>query len=104
MIYLASWRRALPLTGQCVLILFGLAALYAFPPAYGRILLVPVTAHARAMLARVAVAQGARLVAAGRWRGSLLVEGDRGRLAQPLLERGILLLSTDAGGCEGGKG
>lgn len=101
MTYLASLRHALPFAGQCMLVLLGLAALYAFPPAKGRILLVPITTHARAMLARVAVAQGARLVAAGPWRGSLLVDGQRDRLAGHLLGQGVILLSARACGCEG---
>lgn len=100
MTYLASLRRALPLAGQCALVLIGLVSLYAVPPAQGRILLVPMTRAAKMAVARVAVAHGARLVAAGPWSGSLLVEGRRDRLAQPLVQKGVLLLSAQAGGCQ----
>lgn len=101
MTYRASSWRSLPLVGQCALILFGLAFLYAAPPTQGRILLVPMTDQARASLAPVAIAHGARLVSAGPWKGSLLVDGERAALARPLLQRGILLLSAQAGGCAG---
>ncbi|WP_298398572.1 hypothetical protein [Sphingobium sp.] len=85
--------------GQCALTLFGIAALYAAPPAQGRILLVPMTGKARGVLAAEAVRHGARLVSAGPWAGSLLVDGQRAALSGPLLRRGILLLSTQVGGC-----
>ena len=87
------------LIAQCALILVGLVSLYAMPPARGRMLLVPVTGQARAMLAPVAIAHGARLVAAGPWAGSLLVDGQRDLLAWPLLGKGVVLLSARAGGC-----
>ena len=99
---LTSLRRGLPLAGQCALILFGLAILYAMPPASGRMLLVPLTAAARAALAPAAVDHGARLVAAGPWGGSLLVDGQWDRLARPLLTRGVIVLAARAGGCEAG--
>jgi len=94
-----SLRFGLPLLLQCGLVLSGLVALYAMPPASGRMLLVPMTEDGRAGLARVAVAHGARLVAAGPWTGSLLVEGNRNALARPLLITGVLALSARAGGC-----
>lgn len=87
------------LIGQCVLILFGLVGLYAVPPVSGRMLLVPVTAQARAALVTVAVAHGARLVAAGPLSGSLVVDGQRDRLVRPLLGNGVLILSAQIAGC-----
>ena len=62
-------------------------------------LLVPVTAHGRASLASLAVAHGARLIAAGPWAGSLLVEGDRDRLTGPLLRVGAVAIAARIGGC-----
>lgn len=95
----ASVRRGLPLAAQCALILFGLLGLYAVPPASGRMLLLPLTDEAQAMVAPVAVAEGARLVSKGPWPGSLLVEGRRDQLVPALLRRGVVALSAQVGGC-----
>lgn len=95
----ASSRPGLLLIGQCLLLLFGFVLLYAAPPARGQMLLIPMTGAARGALAAEAVSHGARLVAAGPWPGSLLVDGQRSSLSAPLLRRGILSLSARAGGC-----
>jgi hypothetical protein len=99
MTYPAFLRRGLPLIGQCALVFLGLLMLYAFPPAHGRLLLLPVNAGARARLVHIAVAGQARLVAAGPVAGSMLVEGRRDRLAVPLLRAGVVTLSAQVGGC-----
>ena len=96
-----SLRRVLPIAGQCGLILLGLIALTLSPPVSGRMLLVPLTAHARLALAPVAIAHGARLVAAGPWAGSLLIEGRRDRLALPMLGHGVIAVATNRTGCGG---
>lgn len=101
MIDFPSLRRVLPIAGQCGLILFGLIALTLSPPVSGRMLLVPLTAHARVALAPVAIAHGARLVAAGPWAGSLLIEGRRDRLALPMLGHGVIAVATNRTGCGG---
>lgn len=101
MIDFPSLRRVLPIAGQCGLILFGLIALTLSPPVSGRMLLVPLTAHARLALAPVAIARGARLVAAGPWAGSLLIEGRRDRLALPMLGHGVIAVATNRTGCGG---
>lgn len=92
-------RSGLALIGQLLLILLGLVALYAFPPARGRMLLVPLTDRARVDLVRMAVAHGARLVAVGAGSGNLLVAGSRDELAGPLLRQGVLALAAPRGGC-----
>ncbi|KQN10166.1 hypothetical protein ASE85_04425 [Sphingobium sp. Leaf26] len=97
--FLASFRCGLPLAAQCTLAIFGLLGLYAVPPASGRMLLLPLTEEAKAAVAPVAVATGARLVAKGPWPGSLLVEGERDALAPALLRRGVIALSAQIGGC-----
>lgn len=96
-----SLLRALPFVGHCALILFGIVALYAVPPARGRMLLLPMTQSAKGALASVAIAHGARLVAKGPWPGSLVVEGSRAVLAPAMLGRGVVALSTRIGGCAG---
>lgn len=95
----ASLPRCWPLVAQGGLILFGLTAVYAMPPARGRMLLVPLTHDGRIGLVPAAVAHGARLVASGPWAGSILVEGRRNDLVRPLLGRGVIAISARAGGC-----
>lgn len=99
--YFLSVQRVMPIVGQCSLILLGLIALTLSPPVSGRMLLVPLTAHARAVLAPAAIAHGARLVAAGPWAGSLLIEGRRDRLALPMLGHGVIAVATNRTGCGG---
>lgn len=99
--YFPPLRRTMPLVGQSALILLGLLALTLSPPVSGRMLLVPMTGHARAGLARVAIAHGARLVAAGPWAGSLLIEGRRDRLALTMLGHGVIAMATNRTGCGG---
>lgn len=99
MTYFARSHPGTSLSVQCCLVMSSLAALYVMPPASGRMLLMPMTQDGRAGLARVAVAHGARLIAAGPWTGSLVVEGRRDTLARPLLMAGVLAIAGDAGGC-----
>ncbi|MCP1468518.1 hypothetical protein J3E64_000185 [Sphingobium sp. OAS761] len=89
----------LPLILQCGLILLGMVALYVVPPAEGLMLLVPITQNSRAWLASEAVAHGARLVAAGPWAGTLVVEGRRDRIGGPMLRRGVIAIGARATAC-----
>lgn len=88
---------------QCAILPVGLAIAYAAPPREGRLLLLPITDGARHLVAAHAVASGARLVAAGPWRGSLLVDGVRDRLAAPMLAIGVLPVAARIAGCGGAK-
>ena len=99
MTYFARARPGTSLSVQCCLAMSSLAVLYAMPPVSGRMLLMPMTQDGRAGLARVAVAHGARLIAAGPWAGTLVVEGRRDALARPLFMAGVLAIAADAGGC-----
>lgn len=88
---------------QAVGVLLGLGCLYLAPPVEGRIMLLPVTAQGRTLAASVAVAHGARIVAAGPWAGSMLVDGRRDRLVAPLLARGVVTVAARAIGCGGAQ-
>ena len=99
MISSASLWRHSPLAGQLVLMICGVLALYAMPPARGVMLLVPLTANARLLLVPTAIAHGARLVTKGPWAGSLLVQGESARLVGPLLQKGVIPLASGARGC-----
>lgn len=91
----------MPLVAQSLLALAGLAALAFAPPASGAILLLPLTAQARADLPGVAVRGGARLIGQGPVAGSLVVRGERARLGAALLRRGILPVAAPAMLCGG---
>jgi hypothetical protein len=91
--------RYLMLIAQLLLALLAIPLLYAAPPAQGRILLIPVTGAAGQTLLPAAIANGARLVAAGPWKGSMLVEGQGRALVLPMLAMGVLPLAARVGGC-----
>lgn len=71
-----------------------LPALVLVPPARGPILLVPIMPGSGSHLAADMIAQGARLVAPGPTRGSLVVDGDRDRIVAGLLRRGVVPMSA----------
>lgn len=91
----------MPLVAQLLLALAGLAAFAFAPPARGPILLLPLTAKARADLPGIAVGSGARLVGQGPIAGSLVVRGERARLGSALLRRGIVTIAAPAMLCGG---
>ncbi|KRB82768.1 hypothetical protein ASE00_12130 [Sphingomonas sp. Root710] len=91
----------MPLFAQLLLALAGLAAFAFAPPASGAILLLPLTAQARADLPGIAVRSGARLIGQGPVAGSLVVRGERTRLGAALLRRGIVPMAAPAMVCGG---
>lgn len=84
------------LTGFQALAALGLVALLAMPPSRGAMLVVPIGGSAQHSLIA-----GTRLLAAGPFPGSLVVDGDRATLLPHLLRRGTLLLAAPAAFCEG---
>jgi len=85
-------------TGAAILAMGGLA--FA-PPASGRMLLVPLSPSAVAMLPAAAVDGGARLLGKGPLAGSLVVEADRDRLNGVSLTSGVVVLAAPATLCGG---
>ncbi|MET0374738.1 MAG: hypothetical protein ABW128_10835 [Rhizorhabdus sp.] len=86
----STLSRTGPLAVQLAL-LFALFGTIGFsPPARGAMLLVPLTAQARADLPMLAVERGALLLGNGPVAGSLLVRGERALLGAALLRRGIV--------------
>jgi hypothetical protein len=85
------------LAGQCVAIALIFLALPFAPPAAGRLLLVPISGQSAARLASDALAGGARLIDRGPVAGSLVVEGDHGRLAAAL--GAVLIIAAPQSGC-----
>ena len=91
-----TFARAL-VFGQTGSIVLALGALAFQPPAHGRMMLMPLNTQAAARLAPLAIDNGAALVGRGP-AGSLVVTGDRARLAA-LYSAGILVLAAPPAGC-----
>lgn len=84
-------------------ILGALALLALWPPANGTMLLVPIARGGGDRLAALAIRNGARLVGNGPLPASLLVDGDRARLAGTMRDAGVLILAGSAAMCGGAK-
>ncbi|MFK3891540.1 hypothetical protein [Sphingomonas sp. NPDC079357] len=76
-----------------------LAVMSLYPPAEGRILLVPMVDRDVNATARVALSAGATLLGAGPLRGSLVVVGSRARLAAQRRPWRMLMLAAPPAGC-----
>lgn len=83
----------------CALVLTGLATSAFWPPASGRLLLVPITDWRDGAAVRLAIRHGASLVDAGPVRGSIVVQGERKTLGAAALAAGMLLLAAPRSGC-----
>lgn len=77
----------------------GAGVLAVRPPEQGRMLLVPLLSSDIGLPVRIAVAQGAALVAAGPFPGSILVEGDYARLHESFRSNAVLILAAPPAGC-----
>jgi hypothetical protein len=94
------WSRLL-VSGQILGILLALSALAFYPPAAGKMLLIPLTDTAAARIAPLALAGGAALIASGPVHGSLIVSGERGRISSAFANTGILILAAPPAVCGG---
>lgn len=81
---------------QSLAVVLIVVALPFAPPATGRMLLIPLDPRAQ-RLAPVALANGARLIDRGPIPGSLVVDGDRARLAAALGV--VLIIAAPQSGC-----
>jgi hypothetical protein len=79
----------------------GIAIMCLYPPAEGRILLVPVTDRDVNATARLALSSGAALLGEGPLPGSLVVVGSRARLAGHTRPWRVLMLAAPPAGCSG---
>lgn len=84
-------------TTQAAVVAVALAAMLLWPPASGRLLLVPISAGLPA--ARAAVAGGALLLEAGPLPGSQIVLGDRAAIAAAAGRWRMLILAAPLAGC-----
>jgi hypothetical protein len=86
-------------TLQVTLMAVTLLTLALFPPAQGKMILVPLRTGAEATMIAGAVDQGATLVGAGPLPHSFVVNGTRANIAPAMLARGILVLAAPPAGC-----
>lgn len=89
------------ISAQVAGILLGLGALAFSPPAEGAIFLLPVGAQAQAATLPAALAGDARLIGPGPLPHSLIVYGDRARLAAAARDRSIFILAAPFAACGG---
>lgn len=87
------------LTVQVGLGLIAMAWMSLYPPAQGRILLVPLLDRGTDAAARVAFASDAVLLGRGPLPGSWVVVGERRRIAAHLHGADMLLLAAPPAGC-----
>lgn len=74
-----------------------LTALAISPPAQGRMIVMPLHAGDSGAVLRTALRNGAGLVGRGPITGSLIISGELGRLAMPLMRARALLLAAPRG-------
>jgi len=84
---------------QLLAIAGAVGTMAAAPPAYGRMMLVPISPGAARGMVAMAIDRGAALVGPGPWPGSLVIEGRRAALSPALLRYGIALVAAPATGC-----
>jgi hypothetical protein len=95
------WSRLL-VSGQILGILLALSALAFYPPAAGKMLLIPLTDAAAARIVPLALAGGAALIATGPVHGSLVVSGERRRISAAFARTGIVILAAPPVACGNG--
>jgi len=95
----AGFPLVAPFVLQLGVALTGLIGLTFAPPAQGRMLLVPLTASARAQLPIAAFGHHALLLGSGPFRGSLVVTGGPPSLVWTMLRLGVLPVAASPAGC-----
>lgn len=84
---------------QLAAVVASLAAIALYPPANGRMLLVPVWPGAEHGLAARAIRAGAQLVDRGPLAGTLVISGDRAAIWAAMASSGVVALAAPTGGC-----
>ncbi|MHA6722588.1 hypothetical protein [Sphingomonas sp. RS2018] len=95
----ASKSSSVALFGQAMLVGATIMAAAIAPPARGRMLVVPMWTAGEGDAVRIALGNGALLLDRGPIARSIVVDGDRTRLAGPLVAAGMALTSAPSGGC-----
>lgn len=96
------WSRGAGILGQCLIGVLGMLLVATFPPKAGAMLIRPIGPEAERRAIIVALDHGARIVRRGPL-GSLEIDGERERLAGPLLRAGVLVMAGPRSGCGSGR-
>jgi hypothetical protein len=89
---------------QMLFAVAALALLALWPPRTGAMMLVPIGGGGIGAVARVALAGGAVLIGMGPFPGSLVVRGDRARIARGTTAGAIVILAAPPAGCRASGG
>lgn len=84
---------------QAALALAGLMTVAMWPPRAGDLLLVPLFDRDANAAVRIALAGGAALVGPGPLPGSIVVSGNRSRIARQMSGWGTVLMAAPPAGC-----
>ena len=84
---------------QLVAVVTSLGAIAFYPPASGKMILVPIWPGAERGLAARAIEAGGQLVDRGPLPHSLVISGLRSTIAPAMLSSGVLIVSAPASGC-----
>lgn len=98
MVLAAALRSGVPV--QLLLAATGMAAAAVVPPAHGAMLAVPLTGGSAGETINIALANGATVEGMGVLAGSVVVRGERARLAAPMRAHGIVLIVAASALCQ----
>lgn len=96
---MATRSNRIVLGAHLVLGIAVLASISLYPPAQGRILMIPLLDRDANATARVALLAEARLLGRGPLPGSMVVIGDRAQIAAGLHAWDMLLVAAPPAGC-----
>jgi hypothetical protein len=85
---------------QMTIVAASLGAMALWPPPSGLLLLVPVLHGNSGAMVQLARASGAALVDAGPLPGSIVVLGERARIARRIVGGEALIFAAPSGGCD----
>lgn len=90
-------KMLIPMQGMAAIV--ALVTLALWPPSSGELLLIPLATHDASAVAKVALAGGAVMLGSGPLPGSLIVLGDRSRIARNIASWNIVIMAAPPGGC-----
>ncbi|WP_174286907.1 hypothetical protein [Sphingomonas bacterium] len=89
----------LPIALQGLAAIAAIVGMSLWPPASGRMLMVPLTDAGGTLVARTALSGGALLLGSGPFHGSLVVIGDRSRILGAIASWDIVVTAAPPAGC-----
>ncbi len=92
-------RNPLPIVLQGLGAIVAIVGMTLWPPASGRMLLVPLASADANAAAKAALAGGAMLLGPGPFRGSMVVAGDRARILRAVASWDFVVTAAPPAGC-----